>query len=134
MARLRFSGGALILEGVVIKNIPPCTGELLTIRSLKVVPSLRIAGGRPSLALLELNGGTVELNQDSAKEWNITPLLLRLKNRPGGSKNFIQLLSLRETSLKINGHAIPSMEITIRNLATGGSRDATWRIGFTSVQ
>lgn len=128
---LHVSGRALTVEGLAVRNLPPFTGELFAARSLTVIPSLRLLGGTPSLTLLEIRGGTLDLKQDRGGGWNLAPLLSRFRSRPGGGEGFIGLLRVGGASLKVNGRVFPLAEVTIRDLATKGSRDASWQAGFT---
>ncbi len=131
VSRLGFSGSTLTLEGVAVMNLPPFPGKLLTIRCLRIAPSFQLAVGRPSLKLLEIVGVMVELQQEPGGEWNIAPTLRRLRSSPGGGELLIDTLHLRETALKVNGRCLPTMNVSLSNLATRGSRNASWQIGFS---
>ena len=131
VSRLGFSGSTLTLQGIAVRNLPPFSGELLTIRSLRIIPSLRLTGGKPSLELLEIAGCSLELQQEPGGEWNSAPTLRRLRSNPGGGELFIDTLRLRDTALKINGRCLPIMNVSLSNLATRGSRHASWQIGFS---
>jgi hypothetical protein len=127
---LRFRGASLRVQGLAIANAPPFTGNLLAVRSLTIIPTLRIVTGMPSLALLEVNGATLALKQDPSGAWNISPLLQRLRNRPDGGETFIDVLRIQETSLSVNGRLFPIMDLSLRDLATKGSHDSSWRVSF----
>ena len=127
---LQFRGASLRVQGLAIGNTPPFTGNFLTVGSITMVPSLRLVTGTPSLALLEVKGATLALKQDPAGRWNVTPLLQRLRSRRGGGETFSGNLRIRETSLNVNDRVFPVMDISLRDLATRGSRDASWQVSF----
>ena len=133
IARLRLSGTALTVEGLAVRNLPPFTGELLAVRSLAIVPSLRLVAGKPSLSLLEIGGATLALDRDRNGVWNVAPLLRRLRSRSGGGEVTIGLLRMRGTSLRINGRHLPPVDVTLQDLATKGGRDASWQLAFTDA-
>ena len=95
-----------------------------------MVPSPRLVTGIPSLALLEIRGATLALKQDPSGAWNVAPLLQRLRSRRGGGETFIGALRIRETSLRVNDRLFPVMDVSLRDLATRGSRDASWQVSF----
>jgi len=127
---LHFRGTSLRVQGLAVANAPPFTGNLLAVRSLTIIPTLRLVTGTPSLALLEVKGATLALKQDPSGAWNVAPLLQRLRSRPGGGETFINDLRIQETALIVNGQLFPIMDISLRDLATKGSHDSSWRVSF----
>ena len=131
---LRIHGASLGLQGLIIGNAPPFTGNLLTVKSITMVPTLKLVTGTPSLALLEVRGATLALKQNQSGVWNVAPLLQRFRNRPGGGETFIDTLRIQGTSLSVNDRLFPVMDVSLQGLATKGARDASWRVSFADVK
>lgn len=128
---IQFRGASLSLKGLAIGNTPPFTGNILTVNTITIVPTLRLMTGTPSLALLEVKGATLALKQDSSGGWNLAPLMKRLGSRHGSGETFINILRIQEMSLSVNDRVVPLFDVLLRDLATKGSRDASWRVSFT---
>ena len=42
---LRVNGVTIVVQGLTIRNVPPFTGNLLTVKSVTIVPSPRLMAG-----------------------------------------------------------------------------------------
>lgn len=130
----KLTSRGLYLQGVTIVNVPPFTGNLLTIRSLRLVPALRLVNGRPALALLEVSGPALNLEKQRSGSWNTAPLLQRLRERSGDGETFIKFIRLKEVSVRINSRPLPVFDFSLAGLATRGSHTASWRLSCSDHQ
>ena len=128
---IHFRGATVRFEGLAIRNAPPFMGNMLTVKTITIVPTFQLMTGTPSLALLEVSGATLALKQDSSKGWNVAPLIKRLGSRHGSGETLINVLRIQELSLSVNDRVVPLFDVLLRDLATKGSRDASWRVSFT---
>lgn len=121
-------GGALNLDGITIEN-PPGFQErnMLSVRLLRVAPELAavLTAGR-RLALVELQGVKLDLEKNSAGEWNFARLLGRFRpaKKAPSREIFIKRLVLRDMDLLVNGRAIHQLGLDANDLSTRGTTES----------
>ncbi len=125
---LTLSGTTFSLNGIAISNpegFP--AGKLLDARSLSVAPDItQMIAGKRTLALLRVAGMKVELQKNTAGEWNFSELvrfLSRKKKKPA-AELVINRLIIRDSTMKIGDYSLEKLALTLKDFSTKGLADS----------
>ncbi|MRR33581.1 hypothetical protein EG829_02635 [bacterium] len=125
VAGLAMINGAVSLSGVTIENPHGFRErEMVSIRSLTLSPDVAgLLTGKRSLSLLEIDGLRLDFVKSARGEWNFATLVRRFtaKKEQPSREVMIRRLSLRNVSLRVNGHAVEGLGLTIDDLSTRGT-------------
>jgi hypothetical protein len=135
---LTLSGTTLSFHGITVTNpegFP--SGALLDARSLSIAPDImRILTGKRNLALLRVEGMKVDLQKNSAGEWNFSGLariLSREKKKPS-AEFFISRLIIRDATLKIGNYSLEKLALTVKDFSAKGLADSKLVITGTDMK
>jgi hypothetical protein len=133
VAGLSVTGGTIHLNGIRIESPPDFRNrEMLSARSIALTPDVTgLAQGKRSLSRLEIVGLSVTAEKNSTGGWNLSSLLqqfMKKKEQPS-AEIFIRRLSLRDVSLKMNGHTLDKLGLTLSDFSTKGTTES--KLDFT---
>jgi len=133
VAGLSLTGGTIHLNGISIESPPDFSNrEMLSARSISLTPDVTgLAQGKRSLARLKIVGLSITAERNSTGRWNFSSLVQRFteKKEPPSAEIFIRRLSLRDVSLKMNGHTLDKLELTLSDFSTKGTTES--KLDFT---
>lgn len=126
VSAISLTGGTVSIYGVTIGNPAGyASPNLLSVASLSISPAWRdLAVGKKSFHAIRVSGLRIEPVKNRLGEWNFTPLLKRLSAGKSATETFIDLLSVDDAALRLDGRAVEQISLTLRDLSTKGSTNS----------
>lgn len=120
---LGLSGSGVRLTGLTVANPAGyAPGAMLSVSSLTVRPRwLALISGEKRFRTLEVAGLRLNLEKNRAGEWNFARLKHLTAGRKPATETFIRLLRVRDAALRVDGHALEGLNLTVHDLATRGT-------------